>query len=158
MDKPKVQTTVVHHAQPQVHVVHHDPFHSHSVVMHQPTTQTQTMSSNERCPKCRGNGFVHLSNMTHKKPTMNQKCFFCEDCTACKGNGFIKGSKTVTTSVDIFGNVHNVSSQSSVQPCFKCKGNGFVHLSNMTHKKPTMNQKCFFCEDCKACKGTGRMQ
>ena len=44
--------------------------------------------------------------------------------------------------------------QQSHQACIKCKGNGFVHESSMTHDKD-INQKCFFCNKCQTCDGSG---
>ena len=41
----------------------------------------------KRCARCKGNGFVHDSNMTHDKPK-RQRCFFCKarnkSIAACK--------------------------------------------------------------------------
>jgi len=43
------------------------------------------------------------------------------------------------------------------QSCFKCSGRGWCHDSSMTHDKP-WNERCFFCVNCSACGGYGRMQ
>lgn len=87
------------------------------------------------CPKCKGNGFVHDSNMNHSKHS-SRKCFFCTECKTCDSRGVIQ----------VRGNRPDY--------CFRCKGNGFIHNSNMNHSK-SFNKRCFFCEDCVACGGKG---
>jgi hypothetical protein len=47
--------------------------------------------------------------------------------------------------------------QSGLQPCFKCNGKGFSHDSDMAHDKEA-NERCFFCEPCKGCGGSGAIQ
>merc|ERR1712096_589093 len=46
--------------------------------------------------------------------------------------------------------------QQGPQPCFKCQGKGFSHDTSMTHKA-AQGQKCFFCQDCTACSGSGQI-
>jgi len=43
------------------------------------------------------------------------------------------------------------------QPCFKCKGNGYCHSSSMAHDKGP-NERCFFCENCDGCGGSGAIK
>jgi len=47
--------------------------------------------------------------------------------------------------------------QGPQQPCFKCKGNGYCHSSSMAHDKGP-NERCFFCENCDGCGGSGHIQ
>ena len=122
-----------------------------------PTTTIQEVDANEACPKCNGNGFVHESNMNHKTGDPNKKCFFCEDCNGCKGKGFIKAKQKLITTTDAFGRA-TVQQVSSMSACPKCRGHGWTHTSSMTHKTGDPNKRCFFCENCNSCKGTGRIQ
>ena len=46
----------------------------------------------------------------------------------------------------------NMGSRHIYDTCPRCRGKGWVHDSIMTHNEKH-NKKCFFCEDCKACRG-----
>lgn len=124
---------------------------------HQPvSTSVAQVNVNEKCPKCRGKGFVHESSMTHKSGDMDIKCFFCEDCKGCSGKGFFKGTQHVVTATNVFGQTSVNTVCSTASTCPKCQGNGWVHASSMKHKG-AVSSKCFFCQDCNSCDGNGRM-
>ena len=114
----------------------------------------QQPAVSQKCLKCRGAGWVHESSMAHRGAT-HQKCFFCEDCKGCRGTGFVKGTQSVTTSTNVLGQTVNAVC-STPSTCFKCQGNGWVHTSSMQHKGD-VSRKCFFCEGCNSCGGTGRI-
>ena len=113
--------------------------------------------SNQKCPKCRGNGWVHDSTMSHGTGDQNQKCFFCVDCKGCGSKGYFQSMQKVMTTTNAFGQV-STQSIDSMSTCPKCRGNGWVHTSSMQHKTKDPNKKCFFCEDCTSCNGNGRIQ
>ena len=151
------QPHVIHAVSPPIQqqpvIIHESPQVIYSDFGFQPTTTVQSVDSNITCPKCKGNGFTHLSTMTHDKND-NQRCFFCKDCKTCKGNGYIKGKQEIIQSTDIWGQTTQISSKSNISSCLKCKGNGWYHYSTMNHDKQP-NQKCFFCKKCKTCGGDG---
>merc|ERR1712154_148747 len=97
----------------------------------QQTVCTNIIESTTDCPKCRGRGWIHESNMKHKGSD-TVKCFFCGDCTACNGTGSVKTQKEVTRMRMSNGYTRNVV-KDLMRTCGRCKGNGFVHESSMKH-------------------------
>eukprot|EP00122_Pirum_gemmata_P005187 Pgem_evm1s4731 len=111
--------------------------------------KSTTRIEQQRCIRCHGNGFVHDSNMRHDKAE-NMKCFFCESCPTCRG----QGSTRATTHVETNAYGQSMITSNADQPCIRCRGNGFVHNSGMRHDK-SPDSKCFFCESCSTCRGSG---
>lgn len=112
--------------------------------------------------------------MPHKEGP-NMKCFFCDSCSSCGGSGQVQQASTTTTTVQpgapamalnvggmcvgmVPGGPQQVTQVTTVSgaqaPCGACGAKGWKHTSSMTHKKGP-NEKCFFCDDCAVCKGTG---
>jgi len=122
----------------------------------------QTSQGLQPCFKCNGNGFCHESSMTHDKGP-DEKCFFCKSCNSCGGSGAIQGGTTTVQQVGGMGGMGMmgggavVATTQGLQPCFKCDGKGFAHESSMGHDK-AHNEKCFFCEDCSGCGGSGAIE
>eukprot|EP00439_Symbiodinium_sp_Y106_P026680 s1628_g3.t1 len=50
--------------------------------------------------------------------------------------------------------MHGSSHSSHHEYCYKCEGRGFRHNSSMNHNERP-DKRCFFCEDCDACRGRG---
>ena len=53
--------------------------------------------------------------------------------------------------------MHGSSHSSHQDFCCKCEGRGFRHNSTMNHDERP-DKRCFFCEDCDACRGRGSMR
>ena len=50
--------------------------------------------------------------------------------------------------------MHGSGHSSHHDYCYKCEGRGFRHNSTMNHNERP-DKRCFFCEDCDACRGRG---
>merc|ERR1712173_453360 len=88
------------------------------------------VATNQQCPKCRGNGWVHESTMQHNTGAA-QKCFFCKDCKGCGAKGYVQGMQKVITTTNAFGHTSTQSFGHSMSTCPKCRGNGWVHEGAM---------------------------
>eukprot|EP00928_Gymnodinium_smaydae_P065682 TRINITY_DN4878_c0_g2_i1.p1 TRINITY_DN4878_c0_g2~~TRINITY_DN4878_c0_g2_i1.p1 ORF type:complete len:284 (+),score=21.21 TRINITY_DN4878_c0_g2_i1:75-926(+) len=110
------------------------------------------------CFKCQGRGFCHTSNMNHNKGP-NEKCMFCDTCDGCGGCGAIQGGQAVMPGMPGCGMMGGggIVIQEGMRPCYKCHGHGFCHDSPMPHDKGP-DEKCFFCEKCDGCGGSGAIQ
>lgn len=107
---------------------------------------------------------MHKSGMVHDRhPT--ESCFFCQDCTACGGSGGIGGlvktqhsmrdEHTVSAGCDSVSHVSQRVSQ-GCSACPHCAGLGHCHTNQMAHDRgPT--ERCFFCEECSFCAGSGQV-
>ena len=117
--------------------------------------QEYTTTQQESCIRCRGNGFVHNKSIGHDGP-QNRKCFFCEDCPTCRGTGTCQSTTHVERNMNPYpyGSSSTDITRDVNEPCIHCSGKGFNHDSSMPHNKP-QGTRCFFCEDCKTCNGSG---
>merc|ERR1712129_140523 len=115
--------------------------------------QNESQFVNAKCPKCRGNGFVHDSTMDHQYGAdLSRRCFFCSECKGCKGKGVVQ-VKQQNEQISTFAN--NRAQRARVMDCPPCRGRGWAHTSSMEHSTGDPNKRCFFCEECKQCKGKG---
>ncbi|KAJ3126225.1 hypothetical protein HK098_007781 [Nowakowskiella sp. JEL0407] len=87
----------------------------------------------ETCPRCAGNGFLHLAEEKHDK-AVNNRCKKCIDCGVCEGAGITVGKKM----------------------CEGCRAIGFFHPKDAIRGHSNLKQlKCIDCIDCSKCSGLG---
>jgi len=120
-----------------VHARHNMNMHPQHKMQQQPAKKG---GSKAICGQCGGCGFEHQSKLKHKWPDPERRCLFCSDCKGCGAKGWVPSNGTV-----------------SISHCPPCEGRGWIHDSSHQHRNGDPKKKCFWCSDCKICRGSGKI-